>query len=285
MKKVIIRREKRTMMRRILNVLSSRAQRRLERIRTAPIRIHHKFRPSTQVSNGEFTWKYSTPTRETWVRAKTMFTKEPKTIDWLNTLPSKGTLWDIGASVGCFSLYAAKSRNAEVVSFEPMASTYSVLEENIHLNNLGSYIFPFCVAFSDKTNIGQLYLTSRVAGTSEHSVSEHIGNLDNRAFISSQSSITYTVDEFVKSFNLRIPTFIKIDVDGTEAKIFDGAYETLRQPTLQSILVEIDERDEISFREVLKLLNTANFQVECRTPLKKGSENTMFNYIFSRKFI
>ena len=71
-------------------------------------------------------------------------------------------------------------------------------------------------------------------------------------------------------------------MDGAEAKIFDGAYETLRQPTLQSILVEIDERDEISFREVLKLLNTANFQVECRTPLKKGSENTMFNYIFSR---
>ena len=270
------------MMQKAVNRLSSLAQKRVEKVRTAPIRIHHKFRPSTQVSNEEYTWKYFTPTRETWIRAKTMFTKEPKTIEWLNALPTGGMLWDIGASVGCFSLYAAKARSAQVVSFEPMASTYSVLVENIHLNDLDSHISPFCIALSDQTNIGYLYLTSTLAGTSEHSVDDQNGNLGDRVFISSQRSLTFTIDEMVKKFDLPIPTFIKIDVAGTEAKIFRGAYETLRQPTLESILVEIDEKDQVAARTVLKLLNNANFHVKSRTPLKKGLQNTMFNYIVSR---
>ena len=258
-------------------------QKRLEKIRTTLIRIYGRVLPSTSVSDKNYTWRYVTPTRETWIRAKTMFTKEPETIGWLDGMPLDQTFWDIGASVGCFSLYAARARNAIVVSFEPSSSTYAVLSENVHANQLGSQISPFCIALSDKTTIGYLHLTSRVAGASEHRI-EHQKNVpaSDRPVESRQSSLSYTIDDFIQNFNLQVPNYIKIDVDGAENKILSGARNTLRHPSLRSILVELDEKDPESVRDAIQALSAENFQIATKAPLKKGLENTMFNYVFSR---
>ena len=273
----------RTFSEKIINRCGKVAKRRLEKLRTTPVRIHNKLRLSTSISDKSHTWRYVTPTRETWIRAKTMLTKEPETIDWIDRIPSGDTFWDIGASVGCFSLYAARSREAVVVSFEPMSNTYAVLAENIHTNQLDSQISAFCIAFSDRTSLGYLYLTSRIAGTSEHSIdSENDRTGSGRLFETRQSSLTYTIDDFIKHFDLQIPSYIKIDVDGDESKILRGAYKTLREPSLESILVEIDEKDRDMAQESIKVLSDANFDIQTRTALKKGSENTLFNYVFCR---
>jgi FkbM family methyltransferase len=267
----------------VIDKLCSTFQKRLEKIRTTPIRIYGKVLPSTSVSEKNHTWRYVTPTREAWIRAKTMFTKEPKTIEWLDNMPLNQTFWDIGASVGCFSLYAARARNALVVSFEPSSNTYAVLSENIHANQLGSQISPFCIAFSDKTTIGYLYLTSRVAGTSEHRIEYHQNvSVSDRPVESRQSSLSYTIDDFIEHFNMQVPNYIKIDVDGNENKILSGARNTLRHPSLRSILIEIDEKDRESARDAIQALSAEKFQIATKAPLKKGIENTMFNYVFSR---
>jgi len=39
-------------------------------------------------------------------RANTLLTKEPETIAWIDTFEPGETLWDIGANVGVYSLYA-----------------------------------------------------------------------------------------------------------------------------------------------------------------------------------
>ena len=273
----------RTFSDKIINRCGKVAKRRLEKLRTTPVRIHNKLRLSTSISDKSHTWRYVTPTRETWIRAKTMLTKEPETIDWIDRIPSGDTFWDIGASVGCFSLYAARSREAVVVSFEPMSNTYAVLTENIHINQLGSQISAFCIALSDRTSLGYLYLTSTVAGTSEHSIdSDNDRAGSGRLFETQQSSLTYTIDDFVKHFDLQIPSYIKIDVDGDESKILRGAYKTLREPSLESILVEIDEKDGDMAQKSIQALSDANFDIQTRTALKKGSENTLFNYVFCR---
>ena len=49
-------------------------------------------------------------------RYKTLFLKEPETIEWLRALGPDDVLWDIGANVGVYSLYAAIVTGCRVVA-------------------------------------------------------------------------------------------------------------------------------------------------------------------------
>jgi hypothetical protein len=69
-------------------------------------------------------------------RLDTFSTKEPETLNWIDELPSNSILWDIGANVGLYSVYAAKVRNCMVYSFEPSIFNLELLARNIFLNDL-----------------------------------------------------------------------------------------------------------------------------------------------------
>src|SRR5689334_5909953 len=79
--------------------------------------------------------KFYTPSPALIRRAEDLLAKEPDMIRWLNTIPRGTVLWDIGANVGVFSLYAALIRQATVLAFEPLAANFHVLSRNIQINN------------------------------------------------------------------------------------------------------------------------------------------------------
>ena len=81
-------------------------------------------------------------------RVKTFFTKEPETLEWIDGFNStrKIILWDIGANIGLYSIYAAlKHSNCEIVSFEPSTSNLRTLSRNISINNLEDRIKIFTI--------------------------------------------------------------------------------------------------------------------------------------------
>ena len=84
-------------------------------------------------------------------RAKSFFTKEPETVEWISTFNSQETLFDLGANVGVYSLLAAKA-GVKVVAFEPEPQNFSVLTMNIYLNELSDLIVPLNIAISDRTD-------------------------------------------------------------------------------------------------------------------------------------
>ena len=88
-------------------------------------------------------------------RARTLFIKEPETIEWIDTFEEGDVLWDIGANVGVYSLYAAIIKKADVLSFEPSASNYFILNKNIEINDLSEKVRAFCIAFSDSRSSEQ----------------------------------------------------------------------------------------------------------------------------------
>ena len=49
----------------------------------------------------------------------TLDDNEPETLNFLNKLTNKDVLWDIGANVGVFTIYASKINKTQVVAFEP----------------------------------------------------------------------------------------------------------------------------------------------------------------------
>ena len=77
---------------------------------------------------------------------------EPETFQWIREyLKSEETLWDIGANVGMFSLYAAMGKDNRVLAIEPSAESYATLNANIRLNCLDKYIQALCFAGNSQT--------------------------------------------------------------------------------------------------------------------------------------
>lgn len=178
---------------------------------------------------------------ELW-RAKTFFTKEPETIDWIKTQMAKGDVfYDVGACVGVYSLFAASffNKKINVVAIEPVFHNFNTLCTNIYINNLQDCITPYCIGLSSKTGLETIYLSSFQSGSSGHMIGNPIDQYGNK-FKSHfpQGIFAVTLDDLIKTYKLPFPNHIKIDVDGFEENIIRGGKNILKNPRVQSVLME-----------------------------------------------
>jgi len=218
-------------------------------------------------------------------RARTLLTKEPETIEWINTFSDKDVFWDIGANVGVYSLYAAL-RNIVVLSFEPSPSNYYLLSRNVEINKMDNRISALCIAFNDTTRLDSLYMANTELGGALSSFAEAI-DWKGKPFTASfrQAMIGFSIDDFVRQFNPLFPNHIKIDVDGIENKIIKGAKHTLLDRRVKSILVELDSGRENYCKEVMEAIEKAGmkFITKKHAPMfDNGQYSNGYNYIFMR---
>jgi FkbM family methyltransferase len=202
-----------------------------------------KLRPTTTVTIGDRKVVYCTPNKGAHWRAKTLFTKEPATIRWLDRLKPGMVLLDVGANVGMYSVLAAKMKGATVFAFEPESQNFALLAKNIVLNGLERTVTPYCVALSDAVRLDRLFLSEFKwdGGSSCHSFGAEVGfDLRARRSPLAQGCAAWTIDEAVRSGAMPAPDFIKIDVDGFEHKVIEGARETLKDPKVRSLCIEIN---------------------------------------------
>ncbi len=179
--------------------------------------------------------KYLVPNDTTKWRVNTLFKKEPVTIEWLESMKQGEVLYDIGANMGGYTVWAGR-HGVKVYSFEPEASNYALLCRNIELNKIEATAF--CAALSDENKISTIYLSTQDPGGSCNSFGESVGpDLRPRGSIH-QGAMGYRLDSITKQ--LPKPDHIKIDVDGLEHKVIEGAKELLEAGTVKSILMEVN---------------------------------------------
>ena len=209
-------------------------------------------------------------------RAKSFHTKEPGTLAWIDGFDEDSILWDIGANVGLYSLYAALKPNVQVVAFEPAGITFYLLVRNIEINKKDQDIYPLCIALSDVTEFGSLNMPNTQIGKTGHQFNSLVdvhGNTFESVF--RQATISYTIDDILLNFSIPFPNYIKIDVDGFENKILKGGGNTLADERLRSILMEMmSDVKHNKNDEMLSIMQSAGFK------LKRVADN--INYIFSR---
>jgi len=218
-------------------------------------------------------------------RARTLLTKEPETIEWINTFSDSDILWDIGANVGIYSLYAAL-RKLTVLSFEPSPSNYYLLSRNIEINKMDDRISAICIAFNDITRLDSLYMANTEFGGALSSFAEAV-DWQGKPFTASlkQAMIGFSIDDFVQQFNPPFPNHIKIDVDGIENKIIKGAKNTLSDIRVKSILIELDSGREEYCHAVIELVEKAGikFYKKKHAPMFDDSHFSFAsNHIFIR---
>jgi len=215
-------------------------------------------------------------------RGKTLLTKEKETIEWLNELTKTDLLYDVGANVGVYSIYAGKNGN-QVYAFEPVASNYSILNTNIQVNNISDNVKSFCLAISDSSIFSSINLSSLVPG-SAHNCFDDNKNYADQSFAPEfqQGCFSMTLDEIVYNHSLTPPSHLKIDVDGLESKIIAGAPKLLADKCLRSILIELNE-DLPRDKEIINTILGHGFAISKTGPAEQGQDSmNVRNFIFKR---
>ena len=188
----------------------------------------------TTVTHDGTSAQFYTPNDTTQWRAKTLFTKEPITIEWIDTMQAGDVLWDIGANVGGYSIWASKRRGVEVYAFEPEASNYAILCRNFRVNDVKGLTYGLAV--TDEPRLSTLFCSSPLPGGSCHSFGQDVGpDLEARHGVK-QGAIGMTLDQLAEL--LPKPTHVKIDVDGFEHLVIAGGKSLLQQPL--SLLIEVN---------------------------------------------
>lgn len=176
---------------------------------------------------------------ELW-RCMTYETKEPETLDWIDGFSKDDVLFDIGANIGLYSLYAGK-RGTRVYSFEPEGQNFAGLVNNCLSNGLGN-VTPYSMALAEREYFDLLYITSINPGDSQHNLGVE-NPVFRRECSGTQGIFASTLDELCFKHGFPVPQHIKIDVDGIEDRILDGGCQVLSHPSFRSLLIEIAGRD------------------------------------------
>lgn len=218
-------------------------------------------RQRTQVvSHHGVTMKFHVPNDRNLYRAVSFLSKEPETIDWIEGFEKDSVFWDIGACVGTYSVYAAKSRMARVVAVEPSVFNLEWLARNIHANNLSSRVLIVPLATTDKSRKSEfkMQVTEWGGALSSFGVSyNHEGEEFQPIF--EYSTIGSTGAFLIENFSLLPPRYMKIDVDSIEHLVLRGFLPFLSR--IESIALE-NSRNPKVVEECESLLTKAGFNLQ-----------------------
>ena len=163
---------------------------------------------------------------------------EPEVTQAIDERAASGmTALDIGAQSGFFTLLLSKRVGAtgKVIAFEPLPANFRMLEENVQLNNIENVMtrpdavtdhsgkIRFCLPIEEASLVAGPLLPEDERG---------------EFFVNCVS-----LDDFVLQENLR-PDLIKMDVEGAEGSVVEGALRTIKQfhPILIIELHDVGEK-------------------------------------------
>lgn len=139
------------------------------------------------------------------------------------------TCVDIGANIGYISILIGSRLKGygSLVSFEPAKTNYTLLKKNINLNHLTNIVTIENQAVSDHN--GTMFLRVSNNNSGAHSL------VDTEINDSQESVNVVSLDSY---FGDRAIDFIKIDVQGAEQLIIDGANKILSSRFRPTIVLE-----------------------------------------------
>ncbi len=221
----------------------------------------------------------------TFWRAHSFFTKEPDTLEWIDSFAEGDVLFDVGANVGLYSVYAGL-KGHRVFAFEPEASNFAILNKNIFLNQLQDRVTAFNFAISETTGFERLQVSEMRTGSALHSLNADSG-FDGHAFspVHSQGVQSYSLDDLSTREEFGIPHHIKIDVDGLEPAIIAGSSTLLQNPQVKSILIELNTEVDTDL-ELKKTIEAHGFECtrQFRADIFIGSDyENVYNFTFHRR--
>lgn len=134
---------------------------------------------------------------------------------------------DVGANSGSYTVLASAAAGARSTAFEPLPAAFRRLEANVRLNGVAERVTCHNVGLAGAP--GTLRFTSG-SDTMNHAVAQ--GEDDPTAVDVTVTTLGEALDH--------IPLLIKIDVEGYETPVIDGAASVLANPSVKALIVELN---------------------------------------------
>jgi FkbM family methyltransferase len=159
-------------------------------------------------------------------------TFKPDLQGFLSAAVKEGNIfYDIGANVGFFSLLAARlvGPQGKVISFEPLPANLLTLRENVQRNRFCNVqILPLALGAANDEQMFQ------VSERPTWGKLKGVGSATPDKYLRDIKVIVRRLDDLFSEGAIQPPDFVKIDVEGAEVAVVEGAKETLLRygPTL-----------------------------------------------------
>lgn len=145
----------------------------------------------------------------------------------LHLLRDEDMFMDIGSNIGSYTILASGAIRCRSIAIEPIPSTYEHLKNNIAVNRMEDRV--------EALNIGLGSKHSTLLFTNTQDTVNHVA-VDGEKDTTEVS--VQTLDGILKSCTC--PLLIKIDVEGFETEVLLGGKNTLNNPDLKAVIIELN---------------------------------------------
>ena len=174
---------------------------------------------------------------------------EPLTIEWIESFRNDSVFYDIGSNIGGFSFIASYIKNIKVFSFEPNFENFYAHLSAVKKNKTKN-IFPLNLALNNVNEFNYFKYDNTHAGSKgtfgeelkSQMLKSQYSNPFKRGISLEVGILGVSLDSLVYNFNMPIPNYVKIDVDGNDLLVLSGAERLLNEPNLKEIFIEIDDK-------------------------------------------
>ncbi|MDF9798351.1 FkbM family methyltransferase [Catalinimonas alkaloidigena] len=193
----------------------------------------------------------------------------------LHFLRESDVFVDIGANVGSYTVLASSVVGAHTIAIEPVPSTFIHLKNNACVNQIEELV--------SLNNIGLGSTSDTIFFTSGLDTVNHVVTKGEAV----KDAIKVNVKTLDNTLKGKAPSLIKIDVEGYEKFVLEGAIHTLNNPALNAIIIELNgsgDRYGIDEHEIHQQLLSLGFQPYDYDPFSRvltklgcfGSYNTIY---------
>lgn len=157
-------------------------------------------------------------------------------------LRADSVFFDVGCGIGTYSMVAAKGVRRLVHAFEPIPGGYETIQKNLRANGLEARVKLNASGLSNRQGVGHMQEAGNMfvsfvilGGCPEGSVTVQLTTLD-----------AYCRDNSVDRIDV-----IKIDVEGHESEVLEGAERMLAERRIDVIIMEEDSHCARLYQEIM----------------------------------
>jgi len=189
---------------------------------------------------------------------------DPNEFYFLNQLLSSGmTVIDLGANEGLYTLFVAKQvgDSGSILSFEPSLREFQRLQDNLALNKEITNVQTFQIALSNTSGTQVLKVAA-----ADHSGQNTLGDFtyEGVACLNTETVTVRRLDDVLEELAVQAVDVIKIDVEGAEHRVFEGARKTLERDRPLILFELVDQalqKQNSSSKELLSYLRDLGYEI------------------------